>query len=71
MTGEHGEEWKAVDEALQEECSQVTYSPNGMCPCCGAEIEHEVTGYNGVRDITEYVQFCPSCNWESELLYDA
>jgi hypothetical protein len=73
MSGAHSakrtqsEEARAVDEIIhqeQEECNQ-SHSSDGLCPCCGTELERFYE--------TEIAYFdeCPYCQWESDLYYDA
>lgn len=67
----HSEEWEAVSETLKEEndeCLQVPWAPNGVCPCCGDLLELHDVDYpisNG-----GVYQLCNSCGWESETGYD-
>lgn len=64
-------EQQAVDEIIaaeEDDCLNVTWSSNGLCPCCGTELgtmeANEINGYGG------YFQLCDSCGWESEIGYD-
>jgi len=69
---DHSEEWKAVEEIIQQEqddsCLQVPWSSTGLCPCCGDELELHDTNYP-VCGGGAY-QLCDSCGWESEAAYD-
>jgi len=42
------------------------YSSNGLCPCCGDEIERT----RFMDDPFAMFDECMSCGWESDLLYD-
>lgn len=51
----------------------MPFSPNGLCPCCGAElveISEYVEGTRGETEWYEHVQCCTSCHYQSEPYYD-
>jgi DNA repair exonuclease SbcCD ATPase subunit len=60
---------RKIEDALEQEqnanCNQIV-SYNGLCPCCGVELFYNEIGDEGGI----YTEQCPSCDWESDILYD-
>jgi hypothetical protein len=52
-------------EADDAPCN-ARHSHNGMCPCCGVELEPS----EDVLPEGQFVDVCPSCGWESDISYD-
>jgi len=42
------------------------FSHNGLCPCCGVEVERQ----RFMDDPFAMYDQCMSCDWESDLFYD-
>lgn len=59
---------------MTDDKEPVRYSPTGMCPECGCELNEE-TSEEWIGDyenmyIVRTVQSCPCCSYESDPLYD-
>jgi len=58
-----------IRDGLQDDpeppCNQQ-FSHNGLCPCCGVEVERSNVPFSGGAQHDE----CMSCGWESDLFYD-
>ena len=54
------------DGKEEDEPCLDTYSANGLCPCCGAELVEE----NPQWASPGFVQICNACNYMSDVLYD-
>lgn len=50
----------------EDDCLSVSWSPSGMCPCCGVELNLMSASMRGDGTF----QLCNECGWESEITYD-
>jgi transposase-like protein len=68
---EHGEEYKAVEEIINEELDVIYHeriSINmGVCPVCYTELSEENSDLE--EGLTETVYYCPHCGYESDAYY--
>ena len=71
LTQEHDNtsEKFAVDEIIQAELEGeiATHSPNGLCPVCGVDLDHDEVEVGS--ELYECIDFCRHCGWESEPYY--
>lgn len=62
-------------EVEHDEPCVASWSSTGLCPCCGCEVESlSEEQWRGEWDnilVIEYTQYCPVCEWESDVHYDA
>lgn len=66
---DHSEEWKAVEDIIQEEQGEEPSYPV-YCPECGHDLCFEVkeiwTGkYKNILAMKDTI-YCPQCSWEYE-----
>ena len=59
------EQWS--DDFNESDCTD-THSVNGLCPCCGDQLETDEV-WDSLNDITECVDTCVSCGWGSDPYY--
>lgn len=53
------------DQPPEPHCND-RFSNNGLCPCCGVEVERN----RFENDRGAFMDECFSCGWESDLIYD-
>jgi len=62
-----------MNDEMEIEHSHANYSPTGLCPLCGVEVEeHFYTeeSAGGYEVFDAMYQTCPCCDWQSEVLYE-